>query len=138
MGAVPFDELPEHPNSETFSLVINTSPSSESGDHWLALVYKNSLYYFLDSYGRTLSDETFSQEFVKAIKNYVGHVKIIYQKRLLQQLMSNVCGDYCIYFVSELANRNFKSVMSVFSADLESNDSYVFKYVKTLKISGKF
>ncbi len=133
MGAVPFDELPEHPNSETFSLVINTSPSSESGDHWLALVYKNSLYYFLDSYGRTLSDETFSQEFVKAIKNYVGNVKIIYQKRLLQQLMSNVCGDYCIYFISELANRNFNSVMSVFSADLQSNDSYVFKYVKMLK-----
>ena len=134
MGAVPFDKLPKQPNSEMFSVVINTSPSSESGDHWLALVYKNSLYYFLDSYGRTLSDETFSREFVKTIKSYVGHVKIRYQKKLLQQLMSNVCGDYCIYFISELVNKNFNSVMSVFSADLKSNDNFVFKYVKALNI----
>ena len=134
LGAVPYDELPKQPNLKLFSLVINTSPSSEPGDHWLALVYQSPFYYFLDSYGRNLQDATFTQDFVRTMKSYIGHVKVVYQKKLLQQLMSNVCGDYCIYFISELAKKSFNRVMSVFSANLKSNDSYVLKYVKDLQI----
>ena len=132
LGAFAYDELPRQPKSELYSLVINTSPSSEPGDHWLSLVYKKQVYYFLDSYGRTLTDTTFSQDFVAKIKSYIGGVKVVYQKKLLQQLMSNVCGEYSVYFISELAKRSFNSVMRVFSADLKNNDSYVFKYVKEL------
>ena len=134
MGAFAFDELPKQPTTELFSLVVNTSSSSEPGDHWLALVYRKPVYYFLDSYGRDLNDVTFSQDFVKTIKNYVGQMKMIYQKKLLQQLMSNVCGDYCIYFISELVNRSFKRVLSVFSTNLKKNDDFVFQYVKQLTI----
>ena len=134
LGAVPYDELPKQPNSKLFSLVINTSPSSESGDHWLALVYKSPVYYFLDSYGRSLSDPTFTQDFVRTMKSYIGHGKIIYQKKLLQSLMSNVCGEYCIYFISEIVNSSLKNVISVFSGDLKSNDNYVFEYVKQLTL----
>ena len=132
MGTFAFDELPKQPSSELFSLVVNTSSSREPGDHWLCLVYKKSVYYFLDSYGRDLQDLTFSQDFVKTIKNYVGQTKIMYQKKLLQQLTSNVCGDYCIYFISKLVDKSFTSVLSVFSTDLKKNDEFVFKYVKQL------
>ena len=134
LGAFPYDQLPQQPNLDLFSLVVNTSSSSEPGDHWLALVYKKPVYYFLDSYGRQLNDETFSQEFAKAIKNYVGQIRLVYQKNLLQQLMSNVCGDYCVYFIVELVNRSFSKVLSVFSTNLKKNDDFVFRYVKQLVI----
>ena len=132
LGAFPYDELPKQPELELFSLVINTSPSSGSGTHWLVLVYKSPVFYFLDSYGRNLADETFSREFAKVIKNYVGDVKIVYNRKWLQQLMSNFCGDYCVYFISELVNKNLKRVLSVFSTDLKRNDDFISKYVKQL------
>ena len=39
LGAFPYDEIPEKPKSDAFSLVINTESSKEPGDHWLVLLY---------------------------------------------------------------------------------------------------
>ena len=65
-----------------FSIVVNAAPSNQAGSHWLALLYKSKKWYFLDSYGRTLIDDTFSNSFVKAIKNYIGG-KLVYNKQWL-------------------------------------------------------
>ena len=79
LGAFPYDDLPEKP-VEDFSIVVNTAPSNQAGTHWLALLYKSKKWYFLDSYGRTLTDDTFSNSFVKAIKDYTGG-KLVYNKQ---------------------------------------------------------
>ena len=70
-GAFPYDDLPEKAVGD-FSIVVNTAPSNQAKTHWLALLYKSKKWYFLDSYGRTLTDDTFSNSFVKVIKDYTG------------------------------------------------------------------
>ena len=69
LGAHAFNELPTKPNGN-YSIVVNTN--AEKGEHWLAIVRKNGKNYFLDSFGRSLDDEMFSEEFRKTMRSYVG------------------------------------------------------------------
>ena len=132
LGAFPYDELPKS-RRKLFSLVVNTSSSHEPGDHWLALVYRNNAYYFLDSYGRDITDMTFPEEFKEAIKRYVGGEKILYNRKILQQILSNACGDYAIYFVRMFSSGDsLKKSLTVFTDNLKYNDVYVTNFVKHL------
>lgn len=132
LGAFPYDEIPKS-NNQAFSLIINTSSSNEPGDHWLALVYRNNVYYFLDSYGRDILDLTFPKEFKEAIKSYISDQKIIYNRKLLQQITSNTCGAYGIYFISLLNDGiSLKKSLAVFTDNLKYNDYYVSIFVKDM------
>ena len=134
LGAFPYDELPQKHKSDTFSLVINTESSKESGDHWLVLLYKKPYFYFLDSFGRSVHDGTFSSQFTKTIKNYIGNVRYKSNNKWVQRLTSNACGDYCVYFIMEMSKNSLRKVFSVFSHDFEKNDKFVENYVKKLPI----
>ena len=134
LGAFPYNEIPQKPKSDRFSLVINTESSKESGDHWLVLLYKKPYFYFMDSYGRTLHDQTFPGQFTKTIKNYIGNARYKFNKNWLQQLTSNACGDYCVYFIMEMSKKSFEKVLSVFGDDLSKNDKYVELYAENLSI----
>ena len=132
LGAFPYDELPEKPKSDTFSVVINSESSKEPGEHWLVLLYKKPSFYFLDSYGRSLHDQTFSSHFTKTIKSYIGNARYKFNRKMLQQLTSNACGDYCVYFINEMSKRSFVKVFSVFGKKLAKNDEFVEKYVLSI------
>ena len=134
LGAFPYDELPQKHKSDTFSLVINTESSKESGDHWLVLLYKKPYFYFLDSYGRSMYDGTFSNRFTRTIKSFIGNARYKFNRKMLQQLTSNACGDYCVYFIMEMSKNSFEKVLSVFGNDWSKNDKYVKHYVKNLSI----
>ena len=130
LGAFPYDQIPKS-NKKMFSLVINTSSSHEPGDHWLALVYKDNVFYFLDSYGRNFTDTTFSKEFKLAITKYIGNKKCKYNKKLLQQLTSNTCAEYAIYFVYMLSkNISLRKMLENFTNSLKDNDKFVEQFVK--------
>lgn len=131
LGAFAYDLLPGKPIND-FSVVINTSISTLPGDHWLLLLRKKEKLYFIDSYGRNLNDSTFDVGFVKVMKDYLGNEKIYYNKRWLQQLTSNTCGAYCIYFIRELGKRSFSDCLSIFSEDLVANDKTILDYLSNL------
>ena len=130
-GAYACDLLPAKPEGD-FSVVINTDDSSASGDHWLVLARKNGKLFFIDSYGRHYKDPTFNPNFKKLIMNYIGKEKAVCNRKWLQRLTSNVCGEYCVYFIKELSEKSFRSCFSVFGANLEKNDLLVLKYVENL------
>ena len=132
LGAFPYDELPEKPKSDTFSVVINSESSKEPGEHWLVLLYKKPSFYFLDSYGRSLHNQTFSSHFTKTIKSYIGNARYKFNRKMLQQLTSNACADYCVYFINEMSKRSFVKVFSVFGKNLAKNDEFVEKYVLSI------
>ena len=131
LGTFAYDEIPEKPKDTKFSLIINTSPSNTDGDHWIALVYDKSTFYFLDSYGRSLNDTTLPKQFSIAVKNYVGQ-NPKHNSKWLQQLTSNTCGEYCVYFIQEIEKVGFKKMLQVFSDNLKNNDKYILNYVKRL------
>ena len=132
LGAFPYDQIPPKPDSEVFSVILNTDPVTEPGDHWIALVYKAPYFYFCDSYGRTLRDSTFSPAFSATVKSFIGKTAHKTNTKFLQQLTSNACGDYCVYFIQELAKTSFARITRVFSTNLKSNDRFVENYVNNL------
>ena len=132
LGAFPYDQMPPKPDSVVFSVILNTDPETEPGDHWIALVYKAPYFYFCDSYGRALRDPTFSSAFSTTVKNFIGKTGHKSNTKFLQQLTSNVCGDYCVYFIQEMAKTSFARTMRVFSTNLKSNDRFVVNYVNNL------
>ena len=132
LGALPYDQIPSKPDSEVFSVILNTDPVTEPGDHWIALVYKAPYFYFCDSYGRTLRDSTFTAAFSTTVKSFIGKTMHKTNTKFLQQLTSNACGDYCVYFIQELAKTSFARITRVFSTNLKSNDRFVENYVNNL------
>lgn len=131
LGTFPYDEIPPKPDKD-HSLIINTSPSDMPGEHWVALVYNKPIFYFFDSYGRSLKDATFPSKFSVTIKKYIGQRRVRHNSKWLQQLTSNTCGDYCVYFIQEIAKVSFKKLISVFTENLKRNDQFVLNYVKTI------
>ena len=131
LGAFAFDELPRL-TKKKWSVIVNTAPKSDEGEHWIAIVRKGDKTYFMDSYGRKLSfsETTFSFEFVSKLKNkLIG--PIVNNPLMLQRLTSNACGYYAMYFVERLSVDNLKNTLKPFSSDLKKNDMYVYKYCKS-------
>ena len=130
IGAYPYDGLPNKPPGD-FSIIINTDSKSGAGDHWLALVRKESVFYFHDSYGRHLDDELFTVTFKNTMRNYIDE-RCIFNSKWIQQIISNVCGFHSLYFISEMENKDFRVVLSVFTDNLKKNDDFVVKYANSL------
>ena len=132
LGAFPYDQIPTKPGIKLFSLIINVDSSKLPGSHWIVLLFKEQQYYFFDSYGRSFKDITFPAMFTKTIKNYIGSTRFRYNKKLLQQFTSNVCGEYCVFFIREMTNKTFKSILGLFSDNLIFNDQLVSNYVNKM------
>ena len=126
--AFAYDEIPDLPEGE-WSIIVNTASSSDPGEHWIALVFKDGVTYFMDSYGRELNlrEATFSPDFVNKMKSTVrGYV--VNNRQLLQQLTSNACGYYAVYFVERLTVESMKKTLQPFSENLKQNEMYVYNY----------
>ena len=100
-----------------FALVVNTAPSAEEGDHWVAYYSddRNQLEYF-DSLG----------------KPPLTAVRCQYNVRRIQGACSSVCGEYCIYFLHSRAVKNVsleEFINSFSEKNLEKNDKLVYRIV---------
>ena len=109
--------------------VINSEPSSESGEHWVAVYFPlpGKAIYF-DSYGLHPS--------VLGLESYLDACvgdNWIYNKKLLQALLSDVCGAYCVYFILFSARGySLSRIQSHFSRNLYSNDRRIARFIRTL------
>ena len=79
-----------------------------------------------------MNNAMFPEVFVRNIKKFAGDSIVVCNRKILQQLVSNVCGEYAVYFIREMAKTSFKSVLGVFSENLKKNDDFVFNYFKKL------
>ena len=134
LGTFACDEIPKKPKKvANFSLVVNVDPADKPGSHWIGIIFSRNVLYFVDSYGRTYKDhELFPGIFTRNIRKFIGDLKVVCNRKMLQQLVSNACGDYAVYFIREITKNGFRKAMSVFSENLKKNDEYVVNYVKIL------
>ena len=128
LGAFAYNEIPNIPNND-FSLVINTDDSESPGDHWIPILRKKGVIYFLDSFGRSYKSPLFEKEFSKTISKIISDGKWRFNNQLLQDLFSTACGYYACYFILEMQNNSLREVLNNFTEDLKKNDSFVIKYV---------
>ena len=129
LGAFAYDEAPEDLPDGSWSMVVNTAPSTDEGEHWIAVIHKDGVTYFMDSYGRQLNrrEATFKTAFVEKMERIVRG-RLICNPKLIQQLTSNSCGYYAVYFIERLSVDSFKRTLQPFTENLRRNDMYVFNY----------
>jgi hypothetical protein len=118
-----------------YGLVVNTEPSSQAGEHWIALYQSEQgrPVEILDTRGSSYSKDLTAHE------NYVQHVVDVlkiedYQMNRfpLQSPCSSLCGEYCVLFLycRMMVDLSFDSYLSLFSeTDLYANDRFVYHFV---------
>ena len=77
------------PTLQRGAYIINSDDHDEPGEHWLAVYNDNCVEYF-DSYGLAPLD-------VRLI-DFLGDT-YVYNASQLQQLFTNACGFYCVYYI---------------------------------------
>ena len=107
------------------SLIINTHPQGQPGEHWLAMYFtKTKCCEFFDSFG-----------FPATVYGLDKYIKLFSRSFIsnefqIQDIDSNACGYYCIYFLL-LKSRGFKlkDINSLFSKrDFKMND-YLISHI---------
>ena len=110
--------------------MANTDPSSKPGTHWVVAFYFPSKERgeFFDSYGHP------PNYYNDSFKNFLdthSH-EWSFNNRKLQSGWSDVCGQYCIFYLSHRARgQSMKKIVQLFGNNTEQNDSKVAWFVKT-------
>jgi hypothetical protein len=126
-GVFASDLIPTFCGSRT-ALVLNESPQSDSGTHWIGIYIENGKGEYFDSYGR--SPEV--ANFVHFLDRNCPRKNWRYNEKELQSYDTDVCGQYCIWFISERARgKSMNDIVSTFSKDTQKNDVIVKERVET-------
>ena len=126
------DELPAVIEKRPAFYVVNTDPCGQPGKHWIAFYFPEcrGICEFYDSLGKTPGyyHERFESVLVANGPRYA------YIKDRIQALDSDVCGQYCIYFVVQRhLGRSMRDICRDFlKNDHDVNDEFVSRYVNRL------
>lgn len=102
--------------------IVNADDSALPGSHWIALFVNTSkVLEFFDSYGN-------SPDFYRIDVSY--YPKIEWNSTVFQSLTSNVCGQYCIYFLHKRCQgRSLYSIVDDL-CQRRKPDFQVYQFVK--------
>lgn len=105
--------------------IANTAPESLDFGHWVGFNVKKSTIEVFDSSAILFLKNKYFKKFVK---NNVGY-RFIYNKNMIQDPKSDVCGYYCLIFALYRAqNKSFFNFVNIFDkTDLKKNDYLITK-----------
>lgn len=130
-GVFPCDSLPKKISLPAL-FVINLSPHTEAGSHWVAayISVNRSAFYF-DSFGLPIKNSYI----LRFLKEHA--IRITCNKNQLQHITSNKCGKFCCGFVISILKKcSISSFMSKFCKNLFVNDIVIenmYNYLKRNK-----
>ena len=93
LGCFPVDRLPPFPTTFAKSMIINTQASTQTGEHWVALVLTETKCYYFDSFAVPIIQPNIHMYLQPYNKN------ICYLDIRIQDITSTYCGAYCVCFV---------------------------------------
>jgi hypothetical protein len=119
-GVFSSDTLPDSPRL----LVCNTDPSTQAGQHWIAIyVDKNGHGEYFDSFGRP-PDKHFEQYMNSKCSRW------IFNKKQLQSVISAFCGYYCcVYVAFRCRGYDMIKIIAMFTNDTGYNDMLVHRFI---------
>ena len=125
-GIFPSDKLPQAIEKYPCGFVANTDPSSGPGTHWIAFYFPSEEKgEFFDSYGHA------PEYYRKSFGNFLGTRTWNFNRRKLQSAWSDVCGQYCIFYLSHRARGfSLNRIVHLFNSNTISNDTKVSIFVK--------
>ena len=74
-------------------MIINTQASTQTGEHWVAVVLTETKCYYFDSFALPIIQPNIHMYLQPHYKN------ICYLDIRIQDITSNYCGAYCVCFV---------------------------------------
>jgi hypothetical protein len=124
-GVFASDCLPSFCAEET-AIVMNLDPHDRSGSHWVCLYIENGKGEYFDSYGYSPVDVNF----VNFLNRNCPSWK--FNDKEFQALDSDVCGHYCIWYLSERARGlTMDEIKNQFDTrDCNKNDAQVKENVE--------
>ena len=125
-GVFPSNKLPQTIDRYPCGFVANTDPSSGPGTHWAAFYFPSEERgEFFDSYGH--APEYYRKSFGDFLKSRASD----FNRRKLQSAWSDVCGQYCIFYLSHRARgQSMSNIVHLFNNDTILNDTKVSQFVK--------
>lgn len=112
-GIFPINKIPKIIKKKPAILVINTDKSNQPGTHWVAIYLpRRGCAEFFDSFGRKPE----SCEFLRFLqKHTTKKTNFRYNKIMLQNLFTSVCGQYCcMYLLYRCKNKTLKDFQNCF------------------------
>ena len=124
-GVFASDRLPALSEQKT-AMVMNLDPFKMDGSHWVCIYIENVNGNYFDSYGLSPSVDNFVHFLKRNCKTWT------FNKTELQSYDTEVCGHYCIWFLTERARgKTMHEIVSQFSEDRAKNDLLVENQVTT-------
>ena len=122
-GVFALDELPQEYEQRPALYVVNTEPSCQDGEHWVAIYFPpQGLPEFFDSFAR--------KAFATELRRLLGNV-YLHNRFILQSPISDTCGQHVIYYARE-RSKGVPFNMIKYSHSLKENDDFVIQYVKNI------
>ena len=127
-GVFPSNKLPQTVIKYPCGFVANTDPSDKPGTHWVAFYFPTEEKgEFFDSYGQPPS--FYRDSFGDFLNKHSYEWN--FNTRKLQSAWSDVCGQYCIFYLSHRARGySMSKIAQLFNDNTMLNDAKVSQFVK--------
>jgi hypothetical protein len=112
-GVVACDQLPTRiDRTKQAAFIINLDSSKDEGSHWVGLFFNGlSQFTYFDSFGLPPREPAI----LAFIKNNSNR-PFVYNSRVLQDIVTNSCGLYAVYFVlKKVRGASLKLILHPFS-----------------------
>ena len=130
-GVMPCDWIGNFDPKVSDSVIINLSPSTDAGSHFVALHYdrKQNHFTYFDSFGMPCSN----QYIIKYITSK-KQKSITFSAQQIQEFSSLFCGYYALSFlISRQNDQNLSSFLSMFEKnELKKNEEICISYIKEM------
>lgn len=95
IGVFPLDKLPPLSSIRSpSSFILNTQTANLPGQHWIAVAVLNRRIYVFDPLGAHSYPHYLVHYLHKDLKR-----RVIYNTRVIQNPMTNTCGQHCIQWL---------------------------------------
>ena len=127
-GVFPSDKLPQTIDKYPYGFVANTDPSNKPGTHWVAFYFSSEHKgEFFDSCGEP--PDYYSNSFRNFLDKH--SIEWDFNKRTLQSIWSDVCGQYCLFYLCQRARgHSLSKILDFFNNNTLSNGAKVFQFAK--------
>ena len=107
--------------------IYNLEPSYMGGSHWISTYAKVNVINYFDSFGLPPFQEMVNHATKK-------NLTLLHQNQQIQNLYSNTCGYFCLYFLNEMNKGvDYLDLLQVFSSDTYKNEEFIEKYFRKLE-----
>ncbi len=126
-GVFPSNKLPQTVDRYPCGFVANTDPSNKLGTHWVVFYFPTEEKgEFFDSYGQ--APNFYRDSFGDFLNKHCNEWD--FSNRKLQSAWSDVCGQYCIFYLSHRARGySMRQIVQLFNDNTMLNDAKVSKFV---------